>query len=261
MLHALIKKNGTVFTSLLKIITLGGFIAFTGIAFAEPLRLAVASNFTSPIQKLAPIFEQETGHKIQLSFGSSGKFFAQIQHGAPFDVFLSADQAKPDKLIEKGLALESSQIIYAKGALALWSASLKSVEPIDKTLLEARKIAIANPKLAPYGKAAKETLTKLALWSKLKGKLVQGENIGQTYQFTYSKNADVGFVALSQVLAGDVKGHYWKVPNSYHSAIKQSAVVLSSSHQKEVANAFLAFLMRADIQQKIASFGYQTTPQ
>lgn len=247
--------------SLLKTFTLVGLIFVTGSVFAEPLRLAVASNFTSPIKKLAPLFEQETGQKIQLSFGSSGKFFAQIQHGAPFDVFLSADQAKPNKLIAKGLALQDSQIIYAKGALALWSASFTNIDDVNSTLRQARKIAIANPKLAPYGKAAEETLKQLGLWSALKSKLVQGENIGQTYQFTYTKNADVGFVALSQVLAGDIKGHYWKVPSQYHSDIKQSAVVLSNSHQKKQANAFLTFLMRADIQQKIADFGYQTTPK
>lgn len=250
-------------TSMLAFKTLlfSGVLFLSSSLFANPLRLAVASNFTVPIQKLASIFEQETGQKIQVSFGSSGKFFAQIRHGAPFDVFLSADQAKPDKLISNGLALKDSKVIYAKGALALWSATLDSVMPVEETLLQARKVAIANPKLAPYGKAAEETLRKLGLWSKLQKHLVRGENIGQTYQFSYSKNADLGFVALSQVLSGDIKGHFWKVPASYHTDIKQAAVVLTSSQQKTAANAFLSFLMRSDIQQKITEFGYQSATQ
>ncbi|REG86930.1 molybdate ABC transporter substrate-binding protein [Marinomonas pollencensis] len=261
MFHPLQRRSTALFSIVLKFLTFGAFGIFSATLLAQPLRIAVASNFTAPIQKLAPIFEQETGHKVQLSFGSSGKFFAQIQHGAPFDVFLSADQAKPDKLIKNNLAIKDSKIIYAKGALALWSANLSSVTPIEATLLEAHKIAIANPKLAPYGQAAKETLNKLGLWSKLQGHLVQGENIGQTYQFTYSRNADLGFVALSQVLAGDNKGHYWKVPAQYHKDIKQAAVVLNSSQQKTTASDFLDFLMRSDIQHKIAQFGYQSATQ
>ena len=191
MLTVLQKYFTSVILSLITSIALGVTLLFSASSFAEPLRIAVASNFTSPIQKLAPLFEQETGVKVALSFGSSGKFFAQIQHGAPFDVFLSADQAKPNKLIKKGLALKENQIIYAKGVLALWSATSKSIKPIEKALSSARKIAIANPKLAPYGKAAEETLKSLTLWSSVQSKLVQGENIGQTYQFTYTKNADI----------------------------------------------------------------------
>ncbi|WP_207923237.1 molybdate ABC transporter substrate-binding protein [Marinomonas flavescens] len=259
MFFDLRKRERIPLYSFIKIATISFFMFCSGIIFAEPLRIAVASNFTSPMQKLAPLFEKETGQKIQLSFGSSGKFYAQIQHGAPFDVFLSADQAKPNKLIQMGLALKESQTVYAKGTLALWSAKLKSVEPITNVLKNARKIAIANPKLAPYGKAAEETLKKLNLWSPLKNKLVQGENIGQTYQFVYTKNADVGFVALSQVLSGDIKGSFWTVPSSFHADIKQSAVVIKKSKQKKMATAFLAFLMRPDIQKKIASFGYQTS--
>ncbi|MGO3344604.1 MAG: molybdate ABC transporter substrate-binding protein [Marinomonas sp.] len=261
MLTVLQKYFTSVILSLITNIALGVTLLFSASSFAEPLRIAVASNFTSPIQKLAPLFEQETGVKVALSFGSSGKFFAQIQHGAPFDIFLSADQAKPNKLIKKGLALKENQIIYAKGVLALWSATSKSMNPIEKALSSARKIAIANPKLAPYGKAAEETLKSLTLWSSVQSKLVQGENIGQTYQFTYTKNADIGFVALSQVLSGDIKGHFWKVPSVYHSDIKQSAVILKRSSQQKEAASFLAFLMRSDIQKKIEKFGYQTSTQ
>ncbi|MBJ7552935.1 molybdate ABC transporter substrate-binding protein [Marinomonas spartinae] len=234
------------------------FIMLTNNVFAAPLRIAVASNFTAPMQILAPLFEQETGQKLQLSFGSSGKFYAQIRNGAPYDVFLSADQAKPDKLIKAGLAQKSSKIIYAKGILVLWSATQQRVEPVKSALEQARKIAIANPKLAPYGLAAKETLTKLGLWNVLQSKLVQGENIGQTYQFAYSQNAELGFVALSQVLAGPVKGHYWQVPNNDHSPIKQAAVLLTHSQHKTQAQKFLNFLVRKDIQKRIKNFGYDS---
>lgn len=243
----------------LRTIIISIIMFFSSVSFAEPLRIAVASNFTAPMQHLMPLFEKETGQKVQLSFGSSGKFFAQINNGAPYDVFLSADQAKPNKLVAQGLAEKDTEVIYAKGALALWSAKLSRVEPADKVLEEVNKIAIANPKLAPYGKAAEETLKKMGLWTRLQGKLVQGENIGQTYQFVYSQNADVGFVALSQVRSGKIKGAFWPVPASYHSDIKQAAVVLTHSHQQEAAKTFLAFLMRSDIQKKIATFGYQTT--
>ncbi|SBS27900.1 Molybdate-binding periplasmic protein precursor [Marinomonas spartinae] len=241
-----------------KILICNLLIMLTSNVFASPLRIAVASNFTAPMQTLAPIFERETGEKLQLSFGSSGKFYAQIHNGAPYDVFLSADQAKPDKLIKAGLAQKSSKVIYAKGILVLWSATKKHIKPVKGTLEQAQKIAIANPKLAPYGLAAKETLSKLGLWSTLQNKLVQGENIGQTYQFAYSQNAELGFVALSQVLAGPVKGHYWQVPNNDHSPIKQAAVLLTHSQHKTQAQKFLNFLVRKDIQKRIKNFGYDS---
>lgn len=252
------KKSHHASLSFIKTLLVGTFITLSTSLFADPLRIAVASNFTAPMQKLAPLFEKETGEKVQLSFGSSGKFFAQISHGAPYDVFLSADQVKPEKLIKAKLAQKDSLVIYANGALALWSATLSSVEPVATTLINAKKIAIANPKLAPYGLAAKETLIKLGLWQSLESKLVQGENIGQTYQFAYSENADVGFVALSQVLSGKVKGAYWVVPSDDHSPIKQAAVVLTQSKKTKEAQDFVNFLMRADIQKDIATFGYKT---
>lgn len=225
---------------------------------AETLQVAVASNFTAPMKALAPLFEKETGDTLKLSFGSSGKFFAQIQHGAPFDVFLSADEKKPLALIDKGLATADSKVIYANGALALWSAQLPSVLPVKDVLSNASHIAIANPKLAPYGQAAKETLQQLGLWETTQSKLVQGENISQTYQFVYTQNAELGFVALSQVLAGDIKGTYWLVPAEDHQPIKQAAVFITASQHDALAKRFMAFLMRSDIQEKIATFGYTT---
>lgn len=221
----------------------------------DTLHLAVASNFISPIKQLAKDYEEESGQKIQLSFGSSGKLFAQIQHGAPFDIFLSADAAKPEALIQSQFALADSMVIYAQGILALWS-----VTPLESdikiNLQKSDRIAIANPKLAPYGKAAQESLQALSLWNMVKAKLVQGENIGQTYQFVYSQNADIGFVAYSQVVAGKIKGSAITIPSGMHSAINQAGVILSHSKNLELSHAFMAFLMRPDTQAKITQFGY-----
>jgi molybdate transport system substrate-binding protein len=227
-------------------------------SLADTLRLAVASNFISPIKQLATKFERETGHSLQLSFGSSGKFFAQIKNNAPYDIFLSADLPNPQILIKEQLALPDSLIIYAKGQLALWSINPLPEIPLKDAILRAKRIAIANPKLAPYGKAAKESLRNLSIWDDVKNKIVQGENIGQTYQFVYSQNAEIGFVALSQVFAGQKKGHFISVPNELHGKINQAAVILTRTHNTELAKTFMAFIMRADVQEEILQFGYST---
>ena len=223
---------------------------------ANALHLAVASNFIAPIKQIALDFEQETGTPIQLSFGSSGKLYAQIIHHAPYDIFLSADTLKPQALIESRHALPDSLVTYAKGKLALWSVDPFNATSLEKVLLEATRIAIANPKLAPYGKAARESMDNLFLWNQVKSKVVQGENIGQTYQFVYSQNAEVGFVAYSQVLSGKLKGHALAVPDNLHKDIEQSGVILSRSQNIQLAQEFMAFLMRPDTQAKITSFGY-----
>ncbi|MDE8602016.1 molybdate ABC transporter substrate-binding protein [Marinomonas sp. RSW2] len=227
-------------------------------SLADTLRLAVASNFISPIKQLAAKFEQETGHSLQLSFGSSGKFFAQIKNNAPYDIFLSADLTKPQTLIKEQLALPDSLIIYARGKLALWSINPIPEIVLKDAILRAKRIAIANPKLAPYGKAAEESLRNLPIWDDVKNKIVQGENIGQTYQFVYSQNAEIGFVALSQVLTGQKKGHFISVPNKLHGKINQAAVILTRTHNIELANIFMAFIMRVDVQEEILQFGYST---
>lgn len=223
---------------------------------SNPLHLAVASNFIAPVKQIVLDFEQETGNPIQLSFGSSGKLYAQIIHNAPYDIFLSADTLKPQTLIENQHALPNSLVTYAKGKLALWSVNPLQATSLEKVLLEAKRIAIANPKLAPYGKAARESMDKLSLWNQVKSKVVQGENIGQTYQFVYSQNAEVGFVAYSQVLSGQLKGHTMSVPDYLYNDIAQSGVILSRSKNIPLAQAFMAFLMRPDTQAKIATFGY-----
>lgn len=241
--------------SLLFIISLGVCI-LPSQALSDSLHLAVASNFISPIKKLAQDFEQETGHSITLSFGSSGKLFAQIQNHAPYDIFLSADEGKPQALITKQLAVADSLTIYAKGQLVLWSQTPIPTNNLKETLLNASRIAMANPRLAPYGKAAEESLRNLSLWDNIQNKLVLGENIGQTYQFTYSKNADIGFVALSQVLSGDNKEHVLELPKSLYKDINQAAVILSRTQKPVLAASFMAFLMRADNQAKIVESGY-----
>lgn len=223
---------------------------------ANELHLAVASNFIAPIKQLANEFEQETGHILQLSFGSSGKLFAQIRHNAPFDIFLSADTAKPEALIKTQLAQPGSLVIYARGQLALWSVNTINATTLKSALLKAKRIAIANPRLAPYGKAAEESMRNLSVLDQVKNKIVQGENIGQAYQFVYSQNADIGFTAYSQILAGQEKGHSIRIPNNLYNNINQAGVILSKSKNIELAETFMKFLMRPDIQRKIALFGY-----
>jgi molybdate transport system substrate-binding protein len=232
-------------------------------SFADTLHLAVASNFITPIQHLSKIFEEETGHKLTLSFGSSGKLFAQIKHGAPYDIFLSADLTKPKALIDDQIAYPKSLVIYAKGQLALWSKTSVPLSSLEEALLNAKRIAIANPKLAPYGKAAEESLRHLSLWDNLQHKLVRGENIGQTYQFVYSQNADVGFVALSQVQSQTLshvqtEGKIIKIPNTLYSDINQAAIILNRTKKMALAKSFMTFLMRVDTQAQIAQFGYLT---
>jgi molybdate transport system substrate-binding protein len=248
---ALLSKRSVFFSSLFCLL-------FTPISVsaANDLRLAVASNFMAPIKQLATEFEQKTGYIIQLSFGSSGKLFAQIQNNAPFDIFLSADVAKPEALIKNQQAQQDSLIIYAKGQLALWSVHPINAITLKDAVLKAKRIAIANPKLAPYGKAAEESMRNLSTWDQVNSKIVMGENIGQTYQFVYSQNTEIGFVAYSQVLAGQVKGSTMKVPNNLYNDINQAGVILSQSKNTELAKAFMTFLTSHDIQAKIAAFGY-----
>ena len=173
------------------------------IAYAEDVRIAVATNFLATLNEIATTFEKDTGHSAVVSSGSSGKLYAQIIHGAPFDVFLSADSKRPKLLEDDGLAVTGSRFTYAVGRLTLWSSDPDMIKGNGKDVLTNNRftrLAIANPKTAPYGVAAKSTLQALGLWDYLYDRLVQGENIGQTFQFVYSKNAEIGFVALSQVL-------------------------------------------------------------
>lgn len=230
-------------------------------AFADEVQLAVAANFTAPMKQIAANFEKDTGHKALMSFGATGKLYAQIINGAPFDVFLAADDETPAKLEREGGAVNGSRFTYAIGKLVLWSAQPGLVDPQGDVLRknEFTKIAIAAPKLAPYGAAAVETMTRLGLLAKLAPKLVSGESIGQTYGFISTGNAELGFVALSQVYEGGKlrSGSAWIVPESLHNAIRQDAVLLSKGKDNKAALSLMAFLKTEKAKDVIRSFGYQ----
>jgi molybdate transport system substrate-binding protein len=231
-----------------------------GAASADEVQVAVASNFTAPMQAIATAFEKDTGHKAQLAFGSSGKFYAQIKNGAPFQVLLSADDEIPAKLEREGMAVSGTRFTYAIGKLALWSAQEGVVDSKGEVLKKDgyAHLAIANPKLAPYGAAAVEVLSKLGLLQAVQPKFVQGENIAQTYQFVASGNADLGFVALSQVLKDGKlsKGSAWIVPSTLHAAIRQDAVILQNGKGNAAARALAAYLKSDKAKAVIRAYGY-----
>ena len=235
------------------------------VCFALPCRaaevtVAVAANFAAPMQKIAQLFEQETGHKALLSLGSTGGFFAQIKNGAPFQVLLAADDETPLRLEKEGLGVAGSRFTYATGKLVLWSNQPGLVDDKGEVLKSGKftRMAIANPKLAPYGAAAIEAMTKLGVLQALQPKLVLGENIAQAYQFVASENAQLGFVALSQVLSeGKIsQGSGWVVPASLHAPIQQDAILLNKGADSPAAKALMAFLRGDKAQALIRNFGY-----
>ena len=241
-----------------------GFLSFLSLmapAQAGDALLAVAANFTAPMQKIAQAFEQDTGHKAVLSFGATGSFYAQIKNGAPFDVLLAADDDTPLKIEKEGLSVVGSRFTYATGQLVLWSKQAGLVDDKGEVLRSGKfqKLAIANPKLAPYGLAATETLTQLGLLSELQPKIVMGESIGQTYQFLVTENAQLGFVALSQVFADGkiTQGSAWVVPAKLHNPIQQDAVLLNSGKNNPAAAALLTYLKSDKARAIIKAYGYQ----
>ncbi len=229
-------------------------------ARAAEVSVAVAANFTAPMQKLAQVFEQETGHKALLSFGSTGNFYAQIRNGAPFHVLLAADDDTPLKIEQEGLGVPGSRFTYAIGKLVLWSKQPGLVDDKGDILRSGAfaRIAIANPKLAPYGAAAIETMVKLGVLQVLQPRLVQGENIAQTYQFIATENAPLGFVALSQILRDGkiVQGSAWIVPAGLHAPIAQDALLLSAGKDNPAATALMGFLRSDRAKVLIRSYGY-----
>lgn len=229
-------------------------------ANAQSVAVAVAANFTAPMQKIAALFEAETGYKAALAFGSTGRFYAQIKNGAPFDMLLAADEKTPAKLIEDGLALAPTRITYAMGKLVLYSRNPSVVDDKGDVLKQAQtsKIAIADPKLAPYGLAAQQTLQALGIYTQLEPWLVVGESIGQTYQFVATENARMGFVAMSQVSApGQTRsGSTWIVPQTLYDPIRQDAVVLTRGKDNLAALALLKFLQGQAAHDVISSYGY-----
>ncbi|HKJ62661.1 MAG TPA: molybdate ABC transporter substrate-binding protein [Hyphomicrobiales bacterium] len=228
-------------------------------AHAAEITVAVASNFLAAEHELARAFAKRSGHHVLVSAGSTGKLFTQISQGAPFDIFMAADTVRPRKLIELGLAVESSYFVYATGRLALWSPVASSADDVKSMLLDKRYkyLALANPKTAPYGAAAVQVMRSLNAESR--EHLVFGENISQCYQFVQTGHADLGFVALSQLVGREPAGSLWVVPQQLHAPIQQAAVLLKASQGSErgaAAQAYIDFLHSDSAMAIIASFGY-----
>jgi len=234
-------------------------LSMTGVASAGEASAAVASNFTKPMREIAAGFERKTGHKVVLSFGSTGKLYAQIHNGAPFDLFLAADNQAPARLESEGHGVAGSRFTYAIGRLVLWSARPGYVDQNGEVLQKGdfRHIAIANPKTAPYGAAARQVLEKMGLWAGIRPHIVQGENIAQTYQFIASGNAELGFIALSQIRdAGRAEGSRWDLPRELHDPIEQDVVLLQRGRDNPAARELLAYLQSDEARAIIASYGY-----
>ena len=227
---------------------------------AAEVSVAVAANFAAPMQKIAQAFEQDTGHKAVLSFGSTGMLYAQIRNGAPYQILLAADEETPNKLEKEGLGVAGSRFTYATGKLVLWSKQPGFVDEKGDVLRTAKfeRIAIANPKLAPYGAAAMETMSKLAILQQLQARIVQGDNIAQTYQFVATENAQLGFVALSQVFVDGkiAQGSGWIVPAGAHAPIRQDAILLTKGKDSAAALALMRYLRGERAKSLIRSSGY-----
>ncbi|HEY5717319.1 MAG TPA: molybdate ABC transporter substrate-binding protein [Motiliproteus sp.] len=226
--------------------------------WAGDVHVAVAANFTAAAREIVSAFEQASGERVLLSFGSTGKLFTQIANGAPYDVFLAADQVHPTRLVAAGHAVAESQFSYAQGRIVLYSRDPQRVDGEGQVLRDSdsfRKLAIANPKTAPYGRAALETLQALQLDQLLAAQLVRGDNIVQTYQFVATGNAELGFVALAQVI-GREEG-YWLVPPRLYTPLRQDAVLLQAGRRNPSAAAFLAFLRQPAAQAVIERYGYR----
>jgi molybdate transport system substrate-binding protein len=229
-------------------------------AHAAELSVAVAANFTAPMQKIAEAFEKETGHKLVLSYGSTGKFYAQIKNGAPFEVLFAADDETPARLEQEGQSVAGTRFTYAIGKLVLWSKQPGLVDEQGEVLRTGafERIALADPRLAPYGAAAMQTLSKLGLADALGSKFVQGENIGQAYQFVATQNAPLGFVALSQVFAEGrlTEGSAWMVPETLYEPIRQDAIILARGKDNPAAPELMRYLRGDAAKAIIRSYGY-----
>lgn len=232
-------------------------------ADAESTLVAVAANFTKPMTEIATEFEKTTGHSAKLAFGASGKFVAQFENGAPFEVFLSADEKNPLKLEQIGLTVVGSRFTYAIGKLALWSSNADTVDAEGQVLANGNfnHLALADPKLAPYGAAALEVLKNKGLLEKLQSKFVQGENIAQTHEFINSGAAELGFIALSQISENGkiTTGSAWIVPDSLYTPILQDAVLLKSGAANPAAVSLMEFLKSAPALVIIRKYGYDLT--
>ena len=231
---------------------------FAAPAFAAETQVAVAANFTEPAKEIAAAFARATGHTASLSFGSSGQFYSQMAHGAPYEVFLSADAERPIRAEQAGLGVRGTRFTYAVGRLVLYSKTPGLVDGRGSVLRAGRfsRLAIADPATAPYGAAAVETLRRLGVYDQVKPKLVQGASIAQAYQFVATGAAELGFVALSQV-AGQAGGSRWLVPAADHAPIAQQAILLVAGQKNPAAMAFLRFLRSPQAVAIIRRYGYE----
>jgi molybdate transport system substrate-binding protein len=250
-------------SSILRFVLLAfsGLLGLAHTAHAAEVSVAVAANFTAPMQKIAAEFDRDTGHKATLAFGATGAFYAQIRNGAPYQMLLAADDETPARLEKDGLGVVGTRFTYATGRLVLWSAQPGLVDDKGEVLAKGSfdRIAVANPKLAPYGAAALEAMTKLDLLGRLQPRIVQGDNIGQAYQFVATGNAPLGFVALSQVMVDGriANGSAWTVPANLHAPIRQDAVILVPGKDNAAAAALAAYLRGDKARAIIRGFGYE----
>lgn len=236
-------------------------VLWLGVAEAQSVTAAVASNFLKPFRQIAAKFEIETGHSVRIVSGSTGKLYAQIVHGAPFDVFLAADNQRPALLEQKKHAVPGTRFTYARGRLALWSVDPQRIQTNGKQALtqgSLKHLALANPKTAPYGRAAREVLQNLKLWDRYATRIVRGENVSQTLQFVATGNVELGFVALSQVLSlsPGMRGSHWEIPENLHAPIRQDAILCTHGKNSPAALALIQFLKEPSSQNIIRHFGY-----
>jgi len=227
--------------------------------YAETLNVAVASNFAYTLKLLSDDFNKQSGHQLRISSASTGKLYTQIQHGAPFDVFLAADENRPDLLVENRDADPATAYVYARGQIVLMSNIVPAKNCQDVLSSSAlKRLSIANPKTAPYGVAAKQVLDKLGLWQKLKPRLVKGENIAQTLQFVSTKNAQAGFVAKSMLNMGKHVDYacIWDIPTDMYSAISQKMVVLNKARNKQSVQVFVRYMHSSRAKEIIKASGY-----
>jgi molybdate transport system substrate-binding protein len=254
MRHRFRTTIGSVFAAI-------ALLAGTGTRASE-ITVAVASNFAAPMRIIAQDFTRLTGHQVRLSFAATGQFHAQIRHGAPFAVLLSADALTPEQLEREGLGVAGSRFTYATGRLALWSPRIGTVDPAGRVLQTGfvERIALANPRTAPYGAAARQVLVRLGLEEQLSGRIVEAMSIAQVYQFVASGNAAMGFVSLAQIYRDGViaRGAAWIVPESLHEPIRQDAILLQPGRNHAAAIALLAHLRSPATRELIRSFGYET---
>ena len=240
--------------SIIRLIMVISLFFYMGLSYAGGIRVATAANFYPVLIKIKKLFEEETSHSITIIRGSTGKLYAQIIRGAPFDVFLSADSARAEKLVKQGNSLDGKSYVYAVGQLVVWHPDATNSQVIREKLFSGdfNKLAIANPKIAPYGKASIEALKTLEIYEEVKDKLVFGENISQTLQFVDSGAADIGFVARAHVY----DSMHWEVDTYLHKPIIQKMILLKQTKDPQIAEAFIQFMQSDKIKKLIEANGY-----